>query len=50
VIRADRTGIRKVEIPIRVIEKRTPSINLFHRVPNVMKNLAKLFYAIRVRG
>ena len=50
VIRADRSGIRKVEIPIRVIEKRTPSINLFHRVPNVMKNLAKLFYAIRVRG
>jgi glycosyltransferase involved in cell wall biosynthesis len=50
VIRADRSGIRKVEIPIRVIEKRTPSINLFRRVPNVMLNLAKLFVAIRIRG
>jgi glycosyltransferase involved in cell wall biosynthesis len=50
VIRADRTGIRKIEIPIRVIEKRTPSINLFRRVPNVMKNLARLFVAIRIRG
>jgi glycosyltransferase involved in cell wall biosynthesis len=50
VIRADRTGVRKIEIPIRVVEKRTPSINLFRRVPNVMKNLAKLFIAIRVRG
>ncbi len=50
VIRADRSGIRKVEIPIRVVEKRTPSINLFRRVPNVMLNLAKLFVAIRIRG
>jgi glycosyltransferase involved in cell wall biosynthesis len=50
VIRADRSGIRKVEIPIRVVEKRAPSINLFRRVPNVMLNLAKLFVAIRIRG
>jgi hypothetical protein len=50
VIRADRAGIRKVEIPIRVVEKRTPSINLFRRVPNVLRNLAKLFVAIRIRG
>ena len=50
VIRADRSGIRKVEIPIRVVEKRTPSINLFRRVPNVLRNLAKLFVAIRIRG
>ena len=50
VIRADRIGIRKVEIPIRVVEKRAPSINLFRRVPNVLKNLAKLFVAIRIRG
>jgi len=50
VIRADRAGIRKVEIPIRVVEKRTPSINLFRRVPNVLRNLAKLFIAIRIRG
>ncbi len=50
VIRADRGGIRIREIPVRVIEKRPPTINLFKRVPNVLKNVAKLTYAIRVRG
>jgi glycosyltransferase involved in cell wall biosynthesis len=50
VIRADRGGVRTREIPVRVIEKRPPSINLFKRVPNVLKNVAKLTYAIRIRG
>jgi glycosyltransferase involved in cell wall biosynthesis len=50
VIRADRGGIKTKEIPVHVIEKRPPSINLFKRVPNVMKNVAKLTWAIRVRG
>lgn len=50
VIRAYRTDKRVVEIPIRVLEKRPPSINLFKRVPNVLTNLAKLTWAIRVRG
>lgn len=50
VIRAERGGIRIKEIPVRVIEKRPPSINLFKRVPNVLKNVAKLTFAIRVRG
>jgi glycosyltransferase involved in cell wall biosynthesis len=50
VIRAYRTGKRVVEIPIRVLEKRPPSINLLKRVPNVLTNLAKLTWAIRVRG
>jgi glycosyltransferase involved in cell wall biosynthesis len=50
VIRADRGGVRTKEIPVRVIEKRPPSINLFKRVPNVLKNVAKLTYAIRLRG
>jgi glycosyltransferase involved in cell wall biosynthesis len=50
VIRADRGGIRIQEIPVRVIEKRPPSINLFKRVPNVLKSVAKLTYAIRIRG
>ena len=50
VIRADRGGIRIKEIPVRVMEKRPPSINLFKRVPNVMKNVGKLMYAIRIRG
>jgi glycosyltransferase involved in cell wall biosynthesis len=50
VIRADRAGVKRQEIPVRVIEKRPPSINLFKRVPNVMKNVAKLTWSIRVRG
>jgi len=50
VIRADRGGIRIKEVPVRVIEKRPPSINLFKRVPNVLKSIAKLTYAIRIRG
>lgn len=50
VIRADRGGVAIREIPVHVIEKRPPSINLFKRVPNVLKNVAKLAWAIRVRG
>jgi glycosyltransferase involved in cell wall biosynthesis len=50
VIRADRAGILIKEVPVHIIEKRPPSINLFKRVPNVMKSLAKLTWSIRVRG
>ncbi len=50
VIRAERGGVRVVEIPIRVSEKRQPAIHLFRRVPNVLKNMVKLFYAIRIQG
>lgn len=50
VIRAERGGVRVAEIPIRVLEKRQPSIHLFRRVPNVLKNLTKLFVAIRIKG
>jgi glycosyltransferase involved in cell wall biosynthesis len=50
VIRTYRAKKRVVEIPIRILEKRPPSINLFKRVPNVLTNLAKLTWAIRVRG
>jgi hypothetical protein len=38
------------EIPVRVLEKRRPSINLTRRVPNVLRSLVKLTWAIRVRG
>jgi hypothetical protein len=42
---------RKVEeIPIVVHEKRKPTINLFRRVPNVLKNVARLVYVIRIKG
>ena len=50
VVRAGREGKRVVEIPLRVAEKRRPSINLLRRVPNVLRNLAKLTYVIRVKG
>ena len=50
VIRADRAGVGIKEVPVQVIEKRPPSINLFKRVPNVMKSVAKLTWSIRIRG
>ena len=31
-------------------EKRPPSINLFKRVPNVLKSVVKLAIAIRFKG
>jgi hypothetical protein len=49
VIRAQREGIRAVEIPISVAEKRPPSIQLARRVPRVLRDLARLFYVIRLR-
>jgi hypothetical protein len=50
VIRAGRDGIAIKEIPVRIKEKRDPSVHLLRRVPNVLKNLAKLVVAIRLHG
>jgi glycosyltransferase involved in cell wall biosynthesis len=50
VIRAWREGLQVMEIPIQLHEKRQPSIHLFRRVPNVLKNVGKLVYVIRIRG
>ncbi|MBK7586451.1 MAG: glycosyltransferase family 2 protein [Myxococcales bacterium] len=50
VIRAYRQDFRVLEIPVRVMEKRPPSINLAKRVPNVLKSIIKLTWAIRVKG
>ncbi|GAB4197192.1 MAG: hypothetical protein OHK0013_05110 [Sandaracinaceae bacterium] len=50
VIRAEREGVRIREIPVRVLEKRVPSIHLFRRVPNVFRNIGRLVYAIRIQG
>jgi hypothetical protein len=50
VIRAEREGIAIQEIPVRVKEKREPSVHLFRRVPNVLKNLVKLTAAIRLKS
>lgn len=50
VVRAWRENLEVREIPIQLQEKRQPSIHLFRRVPNVLKNVARLVYVIRVRG
>ncbi len=50
VVRAWRENLDVREIPIQLEEKRQPSIHLFRRVPNVLKNVARLVYVIRVRG
>jgi glycosyltransferase involved in cell wall biosynthesis len=50
VIRAERDGKRVTEIPIRIVEKRPPSIKLFRRVPKVLRDIARLTYIIRVQG
>lgn len=50
VIRAGRAGMRVIEIPIRLDEKRPPAINLVKRVPRVLQGMAKLTYVIRFGG
>ncbi len=50
VIRAWRQGLRVMEIPVQLHEKREPSVHLLKRVPNVLKSVAKLVYVIRIRG
>lgn len=49
VIRAEREGRRVVEIPIHIVEKRPPSINLFRRVPKVLRDMARLTYVIHAK-
>ena len=48
VMRAEQERHPVVEIPVRVVEMRKPSINLFRRVPNVIKNLVHLYYVMRI--
>jgi glycosyltransferase involved in cell wall biosynthesis len=50
VIRAEREGKRVIEIPIHIVEKRPPSVNLWKRVPKVLKDIARLTYMIRIKG
>jgi glycosyltransferase involved in cell wall biosynthesis len=47
VIRAEREGLRVTEIPVHIVEKRPPSVNLFKRVPKVLRDIARLTYVIR---
>jgi glycosyltransferase involved in cell wall biosynthesis len=47
VVRVHRANRKWIEVPIELIEKRPPSIHLFRRVPNVIKNIARLTMIIR---
>lgn len=47
VLRAYRAPLRVVEIPVRILEKRPPSVGLWRRVPGVLKDLWHLTHAIR---
>ncbi len=47
VIRAERAGLRIMEIPVDVEEKRAPSVDLFKRVPRVVRHVAQLVTAVR---
>ncbi len=49
VIRAGQI-VRVIEIPVRLHEKRPPSIALLRRVPNTLRGMAKLTYVIRFGG
>lgn len=47
VVRAHRAERRWIEIPIDLVEKRPPSIHLFRRVPDVLRNMVRLTLIIR---
>ena len=47
VIRAYRAPLRMAEIPVRILEKRPPSIGLWRRLPGVARDLWHLTRAIR---
>ena len=50
VIRCERADLGMKEIPVRVLEKRPPTVGLLRRVPNVLTSLLKLIFVIRTRG
>ncbi|HEU4406578.1 MAG TPA: glycosyltransferase [Polyangiaceae bacterium] len=50
VLRAERAGLRVVETPVRLREKRPPSIRLLKRVPAVLRQVALLAIMLRLEG
>lgn len=51
VIRVERDdSLRSTEIPLEVIEKRKPSVQLMRRVPSVLKHIATLTWKIRIQN
>lgn len=49
IVRAERGGIKIVEIPIKIEEKRTARIRLIKRVPSVLKNILKLAIILKLK-
>ena len=49
VIRAFGADLSVLEVPVRIVEKRRPSIALFRRGPNVLRGLVRLRAAIGKR-
>ena len=47
VVRAQREGLRVVELPITIAEKRPPSKHLLRRVPRALLQLGRLAVAVR---
>jgi glycosyltransferase involved in cell wall biosynthesis len=50
VIRVRRGEFRATEIPLQVVEKRAPSIQLTKRVPRVLRQMLTLGYVIRLKS
>ena len=50
VLRAKMEGKRVIEVPITLAEKRPPSVGLLRRVPNVLRQVLKLFWTLRVKA
>ena len=50
VIRAERQGLKLVELPMALQEIRPPSVDLWRRVPRVLKDLAYLNIILRRKG
>jgi glycosyltransferase involved in cell wall biosynthesis len=49
VIRTQKAGLKILEVPISLDEKRAPSIKLMKRVPKVLSNIFHLFWVIRIK-
>lgn len=48
VVRAEIGGLRVREIPLRLREKRPPSVGLWRRVPTVLRQVARLVWVLRI--